>query len=143
MKYRVTLNNKSYEVEVEKGAATLINEYQAVTLASTPVTAPVTVSPAPANSPAPVVSAPSPAASPAPIASANASAAAVKAPIAGTVLSIKANVGASVKRGSTILIIEAMKMENEIVSPKDGTLSALYVQQGASVATGTILFEIA
>jgi len=136
MKYKVTLNNKTYEVEVEKGVATLVNEYQAVALASTP--APVALASAP-------VVASSPVAAPAPQATtaSNASASAVKAPIAGTVLNIKANAGASVKKGDIVLIIEAMKMENEIVAPRDGTVTAVYVQKGANVATGTALFDIA
>lgn len=126
MKYKVTLNNKTYEVEVEKGVATLVNEYQAVALASTPAPVAQVATPAPQATTA-----------------SNASASAVKAPIAGTVLNIKANAGASVKKGDIVLIIEAMKMENEIVAPRDGTVTAVYVQKGANVATGAALFDIA
>lgn len=127
MKYKVTLNGKTYEVEVEKGEATLINEYEAV--ASAPASAPISPAPAPQAAPQATPSA--------------SSATAIKAPIAGTVLNIKSNVGTAVKKGSVVLIIEAMKMENEIVAPRDGTVTAVYVQKGANVSNGTPLFDIA
>lgn len=133
MKYKVTLNGKTYEVEVEKGEATVVAEYEA---AARP--APIAAAPAAPVQP----SAPAPAAS-ATAASSAASASAVKAPIPGVILSINATVGTAVKRGSTILVIEAMKMENEIVAPRDGTVTGIFVQKGASVASGAPLFELA
>ena len=60
----------------------------------------------------------------------------IKAPMPGTVLSIKTSVGAQVKRGDVLLILEAMKMENEIVAPKDGSVAQILVQAGASVNSG-------
>ena len=126
-KYKVSLNGKIYEVEVEKGEAILVDEYDRVA----PV-APAQAVPAPAQS-APV----------APVQNANASASAVKAPLPGVVVGIKAQVGQAVKAGEAIVIIEAMKMENEIVAPVAGTIKAIYVQKGASVQTDAPLFELA
>lgn len=132
MKYKVTLNNKVYEVEVEKGEAIILDEYEA--------TAPQ-VSSAPVAQPAPAVSqsAPAPVAAPA----VNASANAVKSPLPGVVVQIKAQVGQAVKAGDEVVIIEAMKMENEIVAPRDGTITQIYAQKGSSVVAGAPLFEIA
>ena len=126
-KYKVSLNGKIYEVEVEKGEAILVDEYEKVA----PV-APTQAVPAPAQV-APV----------APVQNANASASAVKAPLPGAVVAVKAQVGQAVKAGDTIVVIEAMKMENEIVAPVAGTVKAIYVQKGASVQTDAPLFEIA
>ena len=126
MKYRVTLNDKIYEVEVEKGEAILVDEYERV---------------APVAAPAPVVAA----APAAPVAAptAQASANAVKAPLPGVVVAVKAQVGQAVKAGETVVVIEAMKMENEIVAPTAGTIKAILVQKGSSVQTDAPLFEIA
>lgn len=127
MKYKVTLNDKVYEVEVEKGEAILVDEYERM--------APV----APQTAPAPQA----PQSAPAPQANVNASASAVKAPLPGVVVAVKAQVGQAVKAGEAVVIIEAMKMENEIVAPVAGTVKAIYVQKGATVQTDAPLFEIA
>ncbi|MBR2350233.1 MAG: acetyl-CoA carboxylase biotin carboxyl carrier protein subunit [Clostridia bacterium] len=127
MKYRVTLNDKVYEVEVEKGEAILVDEYDRMTPAQAPAQAPAAA----------------PAQAPAPQATANASASAVKAPLPGIVVAVKAQVGQAVKAGEAVVVIEAMKMENEIVAPTAGTVKAIYVQKGASVQTDAPLFEIA
>ncbi len=128
-KYKVSLNGKIYEVEVEKGEAILLDEYELVA----PKAAPAVAS-APAQVEAPVqASAPA----------VNAGASAVKAPLPGVVVAVKAQVGQAVKAGETVLIIEAMKMENEIVAPSAGTVKAIYVQKGATVQTDAPLFEIA
>ncbi len=128
MKYKVTLNGKTYEVEVEEnGNAIMLDEYEAVAPKAPVAEAPVSQAPA------------APAAAPA----GNASANAVMAPLPGTILQIKGQVGQAVKAGETVIIIEAMKMENEIVAPRDGTITAIYAQKGTTVANGTPLFEIA
>lgn len=133
MKYKVTLNGKTYEVEVEKGEAVLLKEYEAAAPAPAPVAAPA----------APAAAAPAaPAAAPAASAQLGAGTA-VNAPLPGTVLQIKASVGQAVKAGETVLIIEAMKMENEIVAPKDGKITSLVAQKGAAVNAGDPLFTIA
>lgn len=134
MKYIVTLNGKSYEVEVERGQATILKTTQA-----TPVVSQATAVPAPAPAPTPV-----PAAAPAPAADShgNISGEAIKAPMPGTILSIKVSPGSSVKRGDTLIILEAMKMENEISAPRDGVVTEILTSTGASVSTGDVLLAI-
>ena len=128
MKYKVTLNGKIYEVEVEKGEAVLLKEYAAA-------------APQPAVAAAPAAAAPA-AAAPAPAASLGAGKAVV-APLPGTVLQIKAAVGQAVKAGETVVIIEAMKMENEVVAPSDGKITSIVCQKGAAVQANDPLFTIA
>lgn len=133
MKYKVTLNGKTYEVEVEKGEAVLLKEYEAAAPAA-PVAAPVATAPA-----APAAPAAAPAAASVQLGAGTA----VNAPLPGTVLQIKASVGQAVKAGETVMIIEAMKMENEIGAPKDGKITSVVVQKGAAVKAGDPLFTIA
>lgn len=133
MKYKVTLNEKTYEVEVEKGEAVLLKEYEAAAPAA-PVAAPVATAPA-----APAAPAAAPAAASVQLGAGTA----VNAPLPGTVLQIKASVGQAVKAGETVMIIEAMKMENEIVAPRDGKITSVVVQKGAAVNAGDPLFTIA
>ena len=132
MIYKVTLNGKIYEVEVEKGEAMIRAEYDAA--------APVV--PAPAAPAAPVAAAPvaAPAAAPAPAAAGEG---VVQSPMPGNINAVKFSAGQSVKAGDVIIILEAMKMENEIVAPKAGTLKSVFVTKGATVNTGDALFEIA
>ena len=127
MKYKVKLNGKVYEVEVEKGNAELLAEYDAI---SAPAAAPVVA----ATTAAPVVTA-----APAPAASGNAT----PSPLPGVVVAVKKNVGDKVKAGEVVMLIEAMKMENEITAAKDGTLVAVLAPKGTQVQVGTALFEIA
>ena len=63
----------------------------------------------------------------------------VSSPMPGKILAVKANVGDSVKKGQVILILEAMKMENEVVAPEDGTIASIDVTVGASVESGDTL----
>ena len=127
MKYKVKLNGKIYEVEVEKGNAELLSEYDAISApAAAPVAASVPVA-APAAAPA------------APAASGNAT----PSPLPGMVVAVKKNVGDKVKAGEVVMLIEAMKMENEITASKDGTLVAVLAPKGTQVQVGTALFEIA
>ena len=129
-KYVVTLNGKNYEVEVEKNTAKITN----TTAAAAPAAAP-----APKAAPAPApVSAPAPAPAPAPVAAAPAGGANVTAPMPGTVLNVVAPVGTAVKAGDVILILEAMKMENDIVAPCDGTVASV-AAKGTSVNTDDVL----
>lgn len=133
MKYKVTLNGKIYEVEVEKGEAVLLKEYAAAAPAPAPAAA------APAAPATPVSPAPA-----APAASANLGAGrVVGAPLPGTVLQVKGSEGQKVKAGETIIIIEAMKMENEVVAPVDGTITSIVAQKGAAVQANDPLFTIA
>ena len=86
---------------------------------------------------APVASAPAPAAAPAPGAGTK-----VKSPMPGTVLDIKVANGATVKEGEPVVILEAMKMENEINAPCSGTVTSICVNKGDSVDSGTVLVTI-
>ena len=125
-KYVVTLNGKNYDVEVEKNTAKITN----TTAAAAPAAAPA---PKAAPAPAPVA-----APAPAPVAAAPAGGANVTAPMPGTVLNVVAPVGTAVKAGDVILILEAMKMENDIVAPCDGTVASV-AAKGTSVNTDDVL----
>ena len=128
--YVVTLNGKNYEVEVEKNTVKITN----TTAAAAPAAAP-----APKAAPAPAPgAAPAPAPAPAPVAAAPAGGANVTAPMPGTVLNVVAPVGTAVKAGDVILILEAMKMENDIVAPCDGTVASV-AAKGTSVNTDDVL----
>lgn len=142
MKYIATINGKRYEVEVERveGYKSLdrngVAAPKAPALASTaPVqrpAAPAPAAPAPAAAPAPVA-APAPAAAPA------AGATTVEAPMPGKVLDVKVTAGQAVKYGDVVAIMEAMKMETEIVAPADGTVSQILVKAGDPVDTGAAM----
>lgn len=119
--YRITVNGTSYDVSVEElsgGAA--------------PVAAPVAAAPVAAPAPAAAPAAPAPAAG-------GAGSVKVSSPMPGKILAVKANVGDSVKKGQVILILEAMKMENEVVAPEDGTIASIDVTVGASIESGDTL----
>ena len=127
MKYQVSLNGKQFEVEVEKGSVS------AVPTGAAPAPAPAAAAPAPAVAPAPAAApAPAPAAAPA-------GGETVAAPMPGTILDIRCTAGQAVKGGDVLFILEAMKMENEICAPHDGTVGSVCVQKGASVQTGAAL----
>ena len=80
---------------------------------------------------------------PAPAAAGNAGESPVKSPLPGVILDIKVNVGDTVKKGQTIIILEAMKMENEILAPRDGTVAQVVTSKGAVVETGAPLVVLA
>lgn len=133
-KFKVTVNGKSYEVDVEElGTAA---PAAPVTPAPTPVAA---ASPAP--TPAPAASAASSATQAAPKGPIPDSAVVVKAPMPGKISAIKQENG-SVTRGSVILVLEAMKMQNDIPAPQDGTLTEVRVAVGDNVKTGDVLAVI-
>lgn len=130
MIYKVSLNGKIYEVEVEKGQAVLQAEYEA---ALPQAASAVGATPAPQAA----ASAPAPAAP-----ASAASAAAITAPMPGNINAVKVTTGQTVKEGDVLVILEAMKMENEITAPKAGKVGQIFVQKGASVETGTPLVEV-
>ena len=134
MKYRVTLGNRVYEVEVEQGEAMLVDEYELAAPAAAAPAAPVAASPVPAAAPAAAPTAP---------AAGLAAGDVVKSPMPGNVLKINVTQGQKVKEGEVLLILEAMKMENEIVSTKAGTVAQIVVSKGAVVETGAPLVVIA
>lgn len=143
MKYVATINGKKYEVEVEKLEAYKSLDRNGVAAPAAPVlpaSAPVQRPAAPA--PAPVAPAPAPAAAPAPKAAAPAGATTVEAPMPGKILNIKVSEGQAVKFGEVVVIMEAMKMETEIVAPADGTVSKILVKAGDSVDTGAALVAL-
>ena len=131
MKYKVTLNNRVYEVEVEQGEAMLVDEYELAAPAA----------PAPAAAAAPVAAAAPAAPVAAPVAVAAGEA--VKSPMPGNILKINVTQGQKVNEGDVIMILEAMKMENEIVATRSGTIAQIAVSKGAVVETGAVLAVIA
>ena len=121
-KFNITVNGTAYEVEVEEVKAG----------GSAPVArpaAPVAAAPAPA----PAAPAPAPAA---PAAAAGAGETAVEAPMPGKVIKVVAAAGTAVKSGDVVIILEAMKMQNEICAPCDGTVKAVNVSAGQTVTAG-------
>ena len=118
--YRITVNGTAYDVAVEELGA-----------GAAPAAAPAPVAKAAAPAPAAAPAAPAPAAS--------AGSITVSAPMPGKILNVKANVGASVKKGDVILVLEAMKMENDVVAPEDGTVASINVAAGDAVEAGDVL----
>ena len=118
--YTITVNGNVYEVTVEEGFTGA---------ASAPKAAPAAAPKA----------APAPAAAPKAAPAGAAGAVAVTAPMPGKILGVKASAGQAVKRGQVLLILEAMKMENEIVAPQDGTVATINVAVGDSVEPGATL----
>lgn len=127
MKYKVTLNNRTYEVEVEAGQAMLLDEYEAIA----PTAAPAPAA-APAAAPAPTPAAPVVTGAGEP----------VNAPMPGTILKVNVTQGQAVKEGEVLCILEAMKMENEIMASKGGTVTQVLVAKGSIVDTGAPLVII-
>lgn len=136
MKYNVTLNGKIYEVDVTESDAVVTGISQVPVAAVVAAPAPVA---APAVAPAPVAEAPAAPAAPAPV---SADGTQVKAPMPGTILAVKKNVGDAVKAGDVIVVLEAMKMENDIVAPCDGTVKSINAPKGTTVNTDDVLAVI-
>jgi biotin carboxyl carrier protein len=131
MKYKVTLNNRVYEVEVEQGEAMLVDEYELAAPAA-PAAPSVVAQTAATVSPS------------VPAAAVNVAAGEpVKSPMPGNILKINVTQGQAVNEGDVLMILEAMKMENEIVATKSGTIAQISVTKGAVVETGTVLAVIA
>ena len=122
--YRITVNGTAYDVAVEELGQGAV------------AAAPVAAAPAPAV--APVAAAPAAPAA-APKASGTEGSVKVAAPMPGKILGVKASVGQAVKKGDVIIVLEAMKMENEVVAPEDGTVASINVSEGASVESGDVL----
>ena len=127
--YNITVNGVTYTVDVEEVGAT-----------SAPAAAPV-AAPAPAAAPAAPKAAPA-APKAAPKASGAAGAVSVKAPMPGNIMKVNCKVGASVKKGEVLIVLEAMKMENDICAPADGVVASVEVTQGATVETDALLVTL-
>ena len=121
-KYRVNVNGTNYDITLEE----IKGDF-------TPAAAP-----APTAAPAPVAE--TPAAAPAPVAAGGEQ---IKSPLTGTILDVKIANGQAVKKGDVIMVLEAMKMENEIFAPVDGTVASVNVTKGTAVDNGTLLCVIA
>lgn len=133
-KFKVTVNGKAYEVEVEEmgGAPAAAPASQAAAApAQAAPAAPAAPATAPAATPAPAVGGPIPE-----------GAITVKAPMPGKISALKAEAGKAVKRGDIILVLEAMKMQNDITATADGTLHEIRVNPGDNVKTGDVLAVI-
>ena len=122
--YKVTVNGTAYEITLEAVDSSAVAAPAANSTASAPAPA------APAAAPAP-----------SPVSSGNSGGTEVKCPMPGNVLSVNVTNGASVKKGDVLMILEAMKMENEIMSPCDGVVSGV-ISKGSSVETGAVLCTI-
>lgn len=118
---KITVNGTPYDVQVEE-----------LNASSTPSAS------APAPAAAPAASVPASAAAPAPSAGGDP----VSAPMPGTIVSIEVSAGQSVKSGQVLIILEAMKMENEIVAPRDGVVAGINVSKGEAVDTGATLVTL-
>lgn len=127
-KFKITVNGKAYEVEVEEMGGTPVAA--PAPQASAPA-APAPAPAAPASTPAPAVGGPIPD-----------GAITVKAPMPGKISALKAEAGKAVKRGDIILVLEAMKMQNDITATADGTLHEIRVNPGDNVKTGDVLAVI-
>ena len=137
MKYKVTLNGRTYEVEVAAGKAMCVAEYEAfVPAAPAPAAAPVAAAPVAA----PVAAAP--AAAPAASGVTVSGGESVKAPMPGNILKVNVSVGQNVKAGQVLVVLEAMKMENEIMSPCDGVVASVNTSKGSAVESGALLCVI-
>lgn len=122
MKYIVTLNGKNYEVDVNETEEAIVTN---ISDAAAPV------------APAPIAAAPVQTAPAAPVITGSGTP--VKAPMPGAILKVNASQGQKVNEGDVLFILEAMKMENEIVAPVSGTVSQVVVTKGQTVDTDAVL----
>jgi len=131
MKYRVTLNNRTYEIGVEHGKAMLLDEYEAL--------APAAKAAAPVAPAAPAAAPAAPAAAAASDVAMTGNGQRIVAPMPGSIFAIPTSEGQKVKKGDVLIVLEAMKMENEITAPCDGTVTKIAVVKSQTVETGAVL----
>ena len=133
--YNITVNGKTYQVTVEEAGG----------VSSGPLfSAPAPASRAAVAAPAPAApkAAPAPASAPAAASAPMGGGEVIAAPMPGTILDIKVTEGQAVKAGDILLILEAMKMENEIVAPADGIVKSIHTSKGTSVSSGDALITL-
>lgn len=130
-KFLINVNGRSYEVEVEE-----IKEGNATTYTTHAPT------PAPAQAPAPASAPTEPVSAAKPAASGKQGSVKIKAPMPGVIWDLKVSPGDQVKKGQVVLILEAMKMENEIMAPQDGKIASIEVSKGDSVNSGDTLITM-
>ena len=147
-RFQVTVNGTAYDVQVQEldGQAPAPAAAPVVAAAPAPVAAapaaPAASAPAPAAvAPAPVVPIPAAPAPPAPEASSTGDVR-VTAPMPGNIWDVRCSIGQVVSKGDPLIILEAMKMENEIISPQDGTVAGIHVSKGETVETGALLVSL-
>ena len=126
MKYEINFNGRTYEVEVELAKPMTMGEFQTY---------------APAAPAAPVAAAPAAPAAPA-AAAVTGEGEVIDSPMPGNILKVNVTAGQTVKAGTVLVVLEAMKMENEIMAPKDGTVTQVLVSKGSNVDTGSPLVVI-
>ncbi len=147
-RYTIIVNGHAYDVQVEEvsgdapaAVAAPVAAPAAVPAPAAPAAAPAPAATAPVPAPAPTP-APAPAAAPAaPVAVENAEV--IEAPMPGNIINVLVKPGQSVSRGDVLLILESMKMENEIMSPKDAVVAAVHVSTGDTVESGSPLVSLA
>ena len=134
--YNITVNGQVYQVAVEEvGTGSNVNVVQPVNQTVTPVQTPQPVAPVAPTAPASKPSQEAPK-------TGSQGSTKVNAPMPGKILDVKVNVGDSVNKGSVLVILEAMKMENEIVAPADGTVASVNVTQNQTVEPGDVIITL-
>ena len=128
--FQVKVNGVPYQVEVEETVGGFMPSPQAAPAAAAPVPVAAPAAPAPAAVPA------------APVAAPVAGGEKINSPMPGTILDVRVSAGQSVKKGQVLCIMEAMKMENEIISPRDGAVAQVVANKGASVNAGDPLMVL-
>lgn len=129
-RYNITVNGRTYDVAVEESTG-------APVAAAAPVAAPAPAAPVAAPMAAPVV-----APAPTPVAGGTAGSISINAPMPGVMVDVKVNVGEAVTKGQVLAVLEAMKMENDLVAPQDGKIASINVKKGDQVESNTLVLTM-
>lgn len=136
-RYNVTVNGNVYQVEVEEVKGEFTQQVAPAKVSASAPVAPAVSQPAPQQAAAPAQEAPKPVAK-----TTNAQGEKMECPMPGTIVKVNVAEGDVVKKGTVLVVLEAMKMENEIMAPIDGTIAQINVAKGAAVNTGDLLLVI-